>query len=439
MNDNDDKVLQILEELKKETAATGAPKGLPFEAGVNAWMIDNNPNDPMLKVPTPSKPQESSQAAVKSNGVTDTPWSSYAGEGNDDNVLRALEKMKKKAVTASAKSELDYLNQFTDAYTPAPITKEEQERRTRAANAVAGVGALGNAANAISNLIFAGKGAPSQTLPQTVDASAGIRELDETERVRRNEIYQRAKERIAEKRAQDEFKQNMEIKMAEFGLKAQEAQIRMANIAAEMDLAIQRGETEKYNTLYKQYLAEEQFFKNSIAPVLTQLDMSKTKSETNENNAQAASALASANASNARAERTRMAETVNLYYKDKSGKGKGVIKIRKSDWGNAGVLGNIADSLGLKITWDKNGNGAYIAALPEPLKDMEEKKGYYTKEQIQLIIGEALNHHPSAEEIISEYGADVEEYSPNRKTAQTNKNGDKQDDKYPKYEGSKDK
>ncbi len=49
-----------------------------------------------------------------------------------------------------------------------PITPEEEERRKRAASAVMGIGHLGNAISALSNVAFAGK-APSQTIPKLED------------------------------------------------------------------------------------------------------------------------------------------------------------------------------------------------------------------------------------------------------------------------------
>lgn len=64
-----------------------------------------------------------------------------------------------------------------------PMTPEEEQRRKRAAAAVEGIGHLGNVMNAFSNLVFTGKGAPSQKLP---DVPAG--EL------------QKFEDRIAEKR-----------------------------------------------------------------------------------------------------------------------------------------------------------------------------------------------------------------------------------------------
>lgn len=60
-------------------------------------------------------------------------------------------------------------HQFQDLYSQLyekPITPEEEDRRKRAASAVEGVGHLGNVLSAFSNLIFTGKGAPSQELPK---------------------------------------------------------------------------------------------------------------------------------------------------------------------------------------------------------------------------------------------------------------------------------
>lgn len=327
----------------------------------------------------PTAPDDSLAEAI-----TTTPWRGYARD----------------AAPSQTDTELDYLNQFTDAYTPAPLTKEEQERRTRAAHAVAGVGALGNAASAISNLIFAGKGAHSQTLPQTVDASAGIRELDETERVRRNEIYQRAKERVAEKRARDEFKQNMEIKRAELSIKAQEAQTRMEKIAADMELARQRGETEKYNTLYKLYQAEEQAFKASIAPALAQLNIADKQAGINAKNASAARNLSLA-------QKDADSNEVNLFYDG----GQGSFKMRKKDWDNPSTLAAIAKDLGLSVSWEKPAgeSGATVDAMKAlnqaTVTDASGEQRVYTKEQLQTLIGEKLHGVQDAVALASKFGA----------------------------------
>lgn len=63
-------------------------------------------------------------------------------------------------------------HQFQDLYSQLyekPITPEEEDRRKRAASAVEGVGHLGNVLSAFSNLIFTGKGAPSQELTKVPD------------------------------------------------------------------------------------------------------------------------------------------------------------------------------------------------------------------------------------------------------------------------------
>lgn len=50
-------------------------------------------------------------------------------------------------------------------YYEAPLAKEEEDRRARAASAISGIANLGNVMNSFSNLIFTGQNAPSQTLP----------------------------------------------------------------------------------------------------------------------------------------------------------------------------------------------------------------------------------------------------------------------------------
>lgn len=64
-------------------------------------------------------------------------------------------------------------HQFQDLYSKLyekPITPEDERRRKRATSAVEGVGHLGNVLSAFSNLIFTGKGAPSQELPKVPDS-----------------------------------------------------------------------------------------------------------------------------------------------------------------------------------------------------------------------------------------------------------------------------
>lgn len=54
---------------------------------------------------------------------------------------------------------------IVEMYTKSPMSPEEEERRRKGASAAEAVGHLGNVLSSFSNLIFTGKGAPSQQLP----------------------------------------------------------------------------------------------------------------------------------------------------------------------------------------------------------------------------------------------------------------------------------
>lgn len=349
------------------------------------------------KEETPAPLRQASPDNTLAESITNTPWKGYTSDASPAE--------KQDAASAPTDTELDYLTQFTDAYTPAPLTKEEQERRTRAANAMAGIGALGNAASAISNLIYTGKGAPSQTLPQTVDASAGIRELDETERVRRNEIYQRAKERVAEKRAQDEFKQNMEIKRAELGIKVQQAQMSMEKIGQEIENARLRGETEKVNRLLREQQVLKAQIENYYAPALAQLNIADKQAGINAKNA-------SADRSRSLTQKDADANEVSLFYNG----GQGSFKMRKKDWDNPSTLAAIAKDLGLSVSWEKpaGGSGATVDAMKAlnqaTVTDASGAQRVYTKEQLQTLIGEKLHGVQDAGALAGKFGAGVIQY-----------------------------
>lgn len=96
-------------------------------------------------------------------------------EGTDSN-----QPVQTPAITASPSTATQPVNQepmpqrdnyhfytdFANSYLKKPMTPEEEERRKRSATAVEGIGHLGNVLNAFSNLVFTGKGAPSQALPK---------------------------------------------------------------------------------------------------------------------------------------------------------------------------------------------------------------------------------------------------------------------------------
>lgn len=72
-------------------------------------------------------------------------------------------------------SDYNTLNDLVEKYyAGAVLSPKEQARRERAATAAQGVGALGNAISAFSNIAFTGGVAPSQKLPELPDANKDI-------------------------------------------------------------------------------------------------------------------------------------------------------------------------------------------------------------------------------------------------------------------------
>lgn len=65
-------------------------------------------------------------------------------------------------------NDYQWSRRFFDEYMTPPMTKDEEERRKRAASAVTGIGHLGNVLSSFANLAFAGE-APSQKLPTVAD------------------------------------------------------------------------------------------------------------------------------------------------------------------------------------------------------------------------------------------------------------------------------
>lgn len=150
---------------------------------------------------------------------------------------------------------------IVSVYTRPPISQEEEERRKRGASAVEAVGHLGNVLSSLSNLIFTGKGAPSQRLPVVPDAGlqkfedrvsenrrryvsqilAG-RQMDEGNKARAAQLeWQRQKEAAdrqekIEQRAYDlmKFKEKMTFEQAREQARREEDEAR-------------RNETERHN------------------------------------------------------------------------------------------------------------------------------------------------------------------------------------------------
>ncbi len=86
--------------------------------------------------------------------------------------------LSKAPVPRDDESNQAYVSRLTDFLT-APISPEEQAKRDRAANAVAGIGNLGNLLSAFSNLIYTTKGAANQPAAKAIDQGPEMRKEHE--------------------------------------------------------------------------------------------------------------------------------------------------------------------------------------------------------------------------------------------------------------------
>lgn len=281
---------------------------------------------------------------------------------------------------------VDYLKQFTDKYTPEVLTQEELNRRKRAAHVMSGIGALGNAASAISNLIYTGEGAPSQTLPKNVDASAEIAKLEETEKAKRNEIYQRAKDRVAQEQAKEALKykyakdaRDYQYKYAKDAqdnkYKAAELQIKMDDLVLKKEKAEREGRLDEARILTESWKALKAQQDALDAPALN-------KARTSNYNSGSA-------ANYARAE----------YYKN-GGSGSrseleipyngGTFQVSKNNWNNMSYLSAVAKDLGVPIQYKRVKDAAGVESETVAMTS-EGRTIYLTKGQLQAAIGQALN------------------------------------------------
>lgn len=285
---------------------------------------------------------------------------------------------------------VDYLKQFTEKYTPEVLTQEELNRRKRATHVMSGIGALGNAASAISNLIYTGEGAPSQTLPKNVDASAEIAKLEETEKAKRNEIYQRAKDRVAQEQAKEALKykyakdaRDYQYKYAKDAqdnkYKAAELQIKMDDLVLKKEKAEREGRLDEARILTESWKALKAQQDALDAPALN-------KARTSNYNSGSA-------ANYARAE----------YYKNggsggnKSGKMLdvpyvgGTFQVSKDNWDNMSYLSSLAKDLGVPIKYHRVKDAAGVES-----ETVEMTSGgrtiYLTKDQLKAAIGQELNN-----------------------------------------------
>lgn len=283
---------------------------------------------------------------------------------------------------------VDYLKQFTEKYTPEVLTQEELNRRKRAAHVMSGIGALGNAASAISNLIYTGEGAPSQTLPKNLDASAEIAKLEETEKAKRNEIYQRAKDRVAQEQAREALKykyakdaRDYQYKYAKDAqdnkYKAAELQIKMDDLVLKKEKAEREGRLDEARILTESWKALKAQQDALDAPALN-------KARTSNYNSGSA-------ANYARAE----------YYKNgggRSGSGSeleilyngGRFQVSKNNWNNMSYLSALAKDLGVPIKYKRVKDAAGVESETVEMTS-EGRTISLNKGELQAAIGAALN------------------------------------------------
>ena len=270
---------------------------------------------------------------------------------------------------------VDYLKQFTEKYTPELLTEEELNRRKRAAHVMSGIGALGNAASAISNLIYTGEGAPSQTLPKNVDASAEIAKLEETEKAKRNEIYQRAKDRVAQEQAKEALKYKYAKDAQDNKYKAAELQIKMDDLVLKKEKAEREGRLDEARILTESWKALKAQQDALDAPAL--------------NRARIGNYNSGSAANSARAE----------YYRNGGGGSRseleipyngGTFQVSKNDWNNMSYLAAVATDLGVPIRY-KEVKDAYGNVSERVTMSSEGKTKRLSKSDLQAAIGQALN------------------------------------------------
>ncbi len=306
-------------------------------------------------------------------------------------------------------SDYDYLRQFTDEYAPNTLTPAEMERRARRAHAIEYVGALGNITSALANLISVNKGAYSQTIPKNVSALESITKLEEREKAKRNEIYQRAKDRNAQamqkealqyKREQD--KRNYDLKVAENDRKIREGEAKIKQIDANIKLAGIRGEKEEALKLKAERDAEVARVKAEYAEREALASLGLKYAQTNR--AQKAAA-----ASEASAGRTAQSQYERLYI----GTDGDSFRIKKNDWNNPAILAGIAKILGIPVQVKKNGQEYDIE------QDKHDERKIVSAQQLQALIGERMRSDAEKAEIIRQrYGEGGSGYEPTETPAQ---------------------
>jgi hypothetical protein len=238
-----------------------------------------------------------------------------------------------------------FYSKFLQMTTP-PVSAEEQARRTKAATAARGIGELGNALSALSNLTFAGV-APSQTLPSTEKIGADITSWQDKLKAERERYQQRGLEAIA-RDYEIAYRAAKDKEARELADRTFNEQMRQFNerMASDKD--------------WKEYQKEQQTIENARADKQLKIQQQQVNNATR-------------NAAVNEAEEKRKAEQYNAQYGDRKFFINGEwVTIPKDRW--EGVVGSIYNNLPDEVkakyeTHIKNELGITTTSRKAPTRD----------------------------------------------------------------------
>lgn len=234
-----------------------------------------------------------------------------------------------------ARSNYDY---WTDIVNMAdkPLDAKERERRERTAGAVGSIGAFGNVANAFSNLVWTGMGAPSQTLPDRPDFDKAIDKFRDDERKKGQMFLENAGKKLAMAKAERDYYESKQRYEQELELKKKESAYRLKKLEADYQNALARGQTERAKAIKAQYDAITAQVTAAYAPQVEQGKVDRNAADIKRIKAQTSSIWTNA-------AKSRAGMEVEVPLSDGS-----MITIPKKAW-NESVMGKILSDAGSPI------------------------------------------------------------------------------------------
>lgn len=212
----------------------------------------------------------------------------------------------------------DYIDGFT-RFAERPLDAAEREKREKAATAIGGIGALGNVANAFSNLIFTGKGAPSQTLPERPDFDKEIDKFRADERTKVKNYMANSAAKMAAFIAERDAYNTRKDKEIAISMQRQKTEAELAKLAQQMEVYKQQGNKYAFDALASQYKAIQEAAKAENAPTSIALDNDYKQAGINQRNASAyrsragaASSLSTAALNGEKLNQLRNGSSINL-------------------------------------------------------------------------------------------------------------------------------